>query len=36
MIQNKNTAGFYISPGKHGRIHRDKYAARGEMMPAVS
>jgi 4-hydroxy-3-polyprenylbenzoate decarboxylase len=35
MIQNKNTAGFYISPGKHGRIHRDKYAARGEMMPAV-
>ncbi len=35
MIQNKNTVGFYISPGKHGRIHRDKYAARGEMMPAV-
>ena len=35
MIQNKNTVGFYISPGKHGRIHRDKYAARGEMMPAI-
>ena len=35
MIQNKNTVGFYISPGKHGRMHRDKFAARGEMMPAV-
>jgi UbiD family decarboxylase len=24
---------LYISPGKHGRIHRDKYLARGEKMP---
>ncbi len=35
MIQEKKKVGFYISPGKHGRIHRDKYAARGERMPAV-
>ena len=34
MIQTKNKIGFYISPGKHGRIHRDKYAERGERMPA--
>ena len=33
MIQNKKQVGFYISPGKHGRIHRDKYEARGEAMP---
>ena len=35
MIQDKKTIGFYISPGKHGRIHRDKYAERGEKMPAL-
>jgi len=35
MIQDKKKVGFYISPGKHGRIHRDKYAARGEKMPAL-
>jgi len=35
MIQDKKTVGFYISPGKHGRIHRDKYQARGELMPTV-
>ena len=35
MIQDKKTVGFYISPGKHGRIHRDKYQARGEMMPTA-
>ncbi|MFM2129124.1 MAG: UbiD-like subunit of potential (de) carboxylase, partial [Pseudomonadota bacterium] len=33
MIQDKNHVAFYISPGKHGRIHRDKYEARGERMP---
>lgn len=33
MIQDKNTTGIYISPGKHGRIHRDKWLARGEAMP---
>jgi 4-hydroxy-3-polyprenylbenzoate decarboxylase len=33
MVQDKKTVGFYISPGKHGRIHREKYMARGEPMP---
>jgi len=35
MIQDKKTVGFYISPGKHGRIHRDKYQARNEPMPTA-
>ncbi|MGE0746635.1 MAG: UbiD family decarboxylase [Rhodospirillales bacterium] len=35
MIHDKKSVGFYISPGKHGRIHRDKYAQRKEPMPAV-
>jgi 4-hydroxy-3-polyprenylbenzoate decarboxylase len=33
MIHDKQNLGFYISPGKHGRIHRDKYFARNELMP---
>jgi 4-hydroxy-3-polyprenylbenzoate decarboxylase len=33
MMHDKKTLGFYISPGKHGRIHRDKYLAAGERMP---
>src|SRR5215475_13320524 len=33
MIHDATTAGFYISPGKHGRQMRDKYQARGEPMP---
>ncbi len=28
MIHDEKTLGFYISPGKHGRQMRDKYAAR--------
>jgi UbiD family decarboxylase len=35
MIHDKKTVGFYISPGKHGRIHREKYLARNEPMPVV-
>jgi|APCry1669190156_1035279.scaffolds.fasta_scaffold06912_2 UbiD family decarboxylase len=35
MIHDEKTVGFYISPGKHGRIHRDKYEARGEPMPVA-
>ncbi|HXP30413.1 MAG TPA: UbiD family decarboxylase [Stellaceae bacterium] len=35
MIQDPKSVGFYISPGKHGRIHRDKYMARGEPMPVA-
>ena len=30
MIHDSDTVGFYISPGKHGRIHRDKYQQTGE------
>ncbi|MFQ5849109.1 MAG: UbiD family decarboxylase [Candidatus Binatia bacterium] len=29
MIHDANTVGFYISPGKHGRIQREKYASTG-------
>jgi UbiD family decarboxylase len=35
MIHDRRTVGFYISPGKHGRIHRDKYEARQQPMPVV-
>lgn len=35
MIHDRRALGFYISPGKHGRIHRDKWAARNEPMPVV-
>ncbi len=30
MIHDKNTVGFYISPGKHGRIQREKYMNTGK------
>ncbi|MFH1122410.1 MAG: UbiD family decarboxylase [Pseudomonadota bacterium] len=30
MIHDRKTVAFYISPGKHGRIHREKYFSRGE------
>ena len=33
MIHDSKRVGLYISPGKHGRIHRDKYLAKGEAMP---
>lgn len=29
MIHDKDTVGFYISPGKHGRIQREKYMSTG-------
>lgn len=35
MIHDQKSVGFYISPGKHGRIHRDKYQERGEPMPTL-
>ncbi len=35
MVHDEKTVGFYISPGKHGRVHRDKYMARNQAMPAV-
>lgn len=35
MVHDEKTVGFYISPGKHGRIHRDKYMTRSQPMPAA-
>jgi len=35
QVYDKNTAAIYISPGKHGRLHRDGYFNNGEDMPAV-
>ena len=33
MIHDRKTVGVYISPGKHGRVHRDKWQALGKPMP---
>jgi UbiD family decarboxylase len=33
MIHDAKRVGYYISPGKHGRIHRDKYQAQNQPMP---
>ena len=35
QLHDSRTVGFYISPGKHGRMHRDKYFARGEPCPVA-
>ena len=35
MVQDEKTLGFHISPGKHGRIHFEKYHARGEKAPIL-
>lgn len=35
MIHDRNHAGLYISPGKHGRAHQEAWFARGEPMPCV-
>jgi 4-hydroxy-3-polyprenylbenzoate decarboxylase len=35
MVHDEKRVGFYISPGKHGRVHRDKFLARKEPMPAA-
>ena len=35
MIHDRNSVGFYISPGKQGRIHRDKWFTRGGRMPVA-
>ena len=35
VVHDQKSVGFYISPGKHGRIQRDKYEARGEPMPVA-
>ncbi len=33
MVHDAKRIGCYISPGKHGRVHRDKYMERGEPCP---
>jgi UbiD family decarboxylase len=35
MVHDEKSVGFYISPGKHGRVHRDKYMACNEPMPTA-
>jgi len=35
MLQGPRTVTMYISPGKHGRLLREKYYARGEPMPVA-
>lgn len=35
MVQNENTVSVYISPGKQGRIHRQKYFDRKEPCPVA-
>ncbi len=35
MVHDKKTLGFFIAPGKHGRIHRDKYHSRGQACPVA-
>ncbi|HKF19735.1 MAG TPA: UbiD family decarboxylase [Candidatus Dormibacteraeota bacterium] len=35
MVHDQNHTGLYISPGKHGRIHRDKHFEQGKPLPAV-
>lgn len=35
VAYDRNTAGIWISPGKHGRLIREKYFAKGEPCPIV-
>ena len=35
MIHDEKSVGSYISPGKHGRVHRDTYMARNQPMPVA-
>jgi len=35
MIHDEKTLSFYISPGKHGHMHRQKYWSKGEQAPVV-
>jgi 4-hydroxy-3-polyprenylbenzoate decarboxylase len=35
VAYDRNTAGIWMSPGKHGRLIREKYFARGEDCPVV-
>jgi 4-hydroxy-3-polyprenylbenzoate decarboxylase len=35
MVHDRSSMGLYISPGKHGRIHRQKYFDQGKPCPVV-
>ncbi|NBP74307.1 MAG: UbiD family decarboxylase, partial [Alphaproteobacteria bacterium] len=35
MVHDKNTCAIWMSPGKHGRLIREKYFERGEACPVV-
>ena len=35
QIHDKNTVGLWMSPGKHGRMIRDKYFAKGQNCPVL-
>lgn len=35
MIHDKNTVGLWMSPGKHGRLIREKYFAKGQPCPVA-
>ncbi|MBI4321862.1 MAG: UbiD family decarboxylase [Chloroflexi bacterium] len=35
VVHDAKRVGFYISPGKHGRIHREKFFSRGEPCPVA-
>ncbi|MFC1962877.1 UbiD family decarboxylase, partial [Chloroflexota bacterium] len=35
MVQDERTAGLHISPGKHGRLHLEKYHSRGLPCPIL-
>jgi 4-hydroxy-3-polyprenylbenzoate decarboxylase len=36
MLHDRDKLGLYISPGHHGRLHRDQYFAAGQPMPVVA
>ena len=35
QVFDKNTVGLWVSPGKHGRLIREKYFAEGKPCPVV-
>lgn len=35
MVHDEKTLGFFVAPGKHGRIHYEKYHARGHACPVA-
>lgn len=35
MVHDEKSMAFFVSPGKHGRLHRDRYFERGQPCPVV-